>query len=148
MPMKPFLLRAWWIKYSLIGALVFWSPDVILHAIRGERLSRLLLTVLLPALGVPGMLVLRVVANRERRKWVALLALVGTWVTGGLACALGATFGGVGFFTGGGWELALVGALPPMLFIAATYDGSLFGLLIYTALAAPLIIRDTILEKD
>jgi hypothetical protein len=75
-------------------------------------------------------------------KWVSAAMLLGVWLTGGLFMALSATVSGGGFAgpdgLRGGLLMALLGALPPITLMEATYDGG--GLALLAATCGPLLI--------
>ena len=62
--------------------------------------------------------------------------LLGVWLTGGLFMAFSATMSGGGFASAdglkGGLAMAVLGALPPITLIEATYDGGGLALLAVT----------------
>jgi hypothetical protein len=62
--------------------------------------------------------------------------LVGVWMLGSLAMTVNATFTGGGFArpVWDVWVVIALGIFPPYTYIMATYDGSLGGLLLATAL--------------
>lgn len=126
-------------KLLLLGALSFWLPDVLLHAARGYSfagLDAIFLSVGLPLAFFPAYLW----AKRLYGKSVlaAPWMLLGVWLLGGFFMQVGASFSGGGFAAGALSDLTVLLLLcffPPATFIMATYDGSLFGLLLVTLLA-------------
>jgi len=119
----------------VFGAILFWTPDVILHAIAGNKFSRnhvLILTYILPLTVLAGLLVVGRMRNIETGKLIAPFGLLGIWFFGGVAMAASATFSGGGFATPEGWKGVALGAVPPFTLMMATYDGSLFALLLTT----------------
>ena len=75
-------------------------------------------------------------------KLVSAAMLVGVWLTGGLFMALSATVSGGGFAGPDGFRrgllMALLGALPPITLMEATYDGG--GLSLLAVTFGPLLI--------
>ncbi len=131
-------------KLMLLGALSFWLPDVLLHAVRGfdfAGLDAIFLTVGLPLACLPAYL------WAKRLYGNAVLAapwmLLGVWLLGGFFMQVGASFSGGGFAVGALSDLTvllLLSLFPPATFMMATYDGSLLALLLVTALAVVLWI--------
>lgn len=112
---------------------VFWAPDVIVHAKVGNGFSVgsvILLTPLLPVVTcVVGTIVL---LHRGRDAVVScLVGTVGIWVTGPFFMMVSATYGGGGFTHSGGLMSVLVLTLsfPVSTFALSTYDGTLFAVL-------------------
>lgn len=120
----------------LLGALAFWGPDVVVHAV--SRYSFNGLGVLAVTVGCPLVLFstlfpfARSVQVSPGR--TAIRMLLGIWLFGGLFMMAGASFSGGGFSTPdgvlGGFTVALMSLLPIYTFIMATYDGSLGALLL------------------
>ena len=131
-----------WLKLLLLGAVSFWAPDVIVHGITRRSFSgihTLLLTILLPLCFT----YTYVIARRRycnAKTFIALPMLIGLWTLGGLFMSVSASFSGGGFASPGGLRdaflLILLSFLPPYTFMMATYNGTLFGLLLATV--APL----------
>ncbi len=110
-------------------------PDVLLHGVVGNTFSRqhvLLLTYVLPLTVLMSLLVIGRIPWIEKRKLIAPFGLAGIWLSGGLAMSISATFSGGGFATLDGWRGVVLGAIPPFTFMMASYDGSLFALLLTT----------------
>ncbi len=126
-------------KLMLLGALSFWLPDVLLHAARGydfAGLDAIFLTIGLPLACLPAYLWAKRLYGRSclAAPWM----LLGVWLLGGLFMQVAASFSGGGFATGALSDLSVLLLLcffPPATFMMATYDGSLFGLLLVTVLA-------------
>jgi len=133
------------LKLVAIGAVSFWLPDSLWHAIRGSNFNGadvLAITVLMPlTLLVTYLFVKRRTTNEPQRR-VGLPLMLGVWTLGGLFITAGSSFSGGGFvgpdgFRGGVF-ITLIGLVPPITYILATYDGSL-GALVLATLAAVLI---------
>jgi hypothetical protein len=127
-------------KYVIVAALVFWLPDILVHALRGNRfggIDILGLTVLLPVLTC--MIVARIwrksgdIGKFLPADWSAV---PGIWLCGPLLMTVGFSFDGGGFAKPGGWQLAVLGTglFPFFTFEMSTYDGTLFAVILATAL--------------
>jgi ABC-type nitrate/sulfonate/bicarbonate transport system permease component len=128
-----------------LGALAFWGPEIFLYAWERRELNRALITFLLPASLLLVYLWISLVRYRNRdtlpRPSAAVFMLLGVLSLGTLAIAIGSTMLGGGFHEHPGTTLlaVLLGTLMPLYaFIAATYDGSLYALILAVALM-PLI---------
>ena len=133
-------------KLLLLGALSFWLPDTLVHAARGYDFSgvdALFLTVGLPLACLPAYLWARRLDGKAAvtAPWM----LLGVWVLGGVFMQIGFSFSGGGFASGSlsdATVMLLLSLFPPVTFMMATYDGSLFGLLLVTGLAVVLWILE------
>ncbi len=122
----------------LIGGVSFWLPDILVHAVRGERFSGgdvASLTLMLPTLSA---LTLHWI-YRHRNPAIgkgpfALWMSLGIWVLGPISMATGASFSGGKFFQDEGWKFLGVGTLlfPAGTVIMATYDGTLGAVFLAT----------------
>ena len=92
----------------------------------------LVLTYVLPLTVCATLLVIGRIPWIENRKLIAPFELLGIWLSGGLAMTISATFSGGGFATSGGWKGVGLGAIPPFTLMMASYDGSLFAILLTT----------------
>ena len=126
-----------------LGALAFWAPDILVHALAGTAfggVAVLLLIPLLPTTTVFVFLRLDPLGRATLRGWPrALLMLLGIWVLGPLFMMISATFGGAGFFTfTGAADWAALARMTLVFwastFMMATYDGALGPLLLSTLL--------------
>lgn len=126
-------------RLFLLGALSFWGPEILLYAWKRRDLDSRVVTFLLPCC----LLLSYFLATRLQwckvagRPSGAAFMLLGVWILGPTAMLIGATFQGAGFLTlgtGSALVTALLGLFPPYTFIMATYDGSLFGLIIASIL--------------
>lgn len=90
----------------------------------------------MPAAFLIGYLMARRFAAKQDFKWVLVPMLLGVWLTGGVFMALSATVSGGGFVgpdgVRGGVLMAVLGALPPVTLMEATYDGGGLALLAVT----------------
>lgn len=133
---------------ALGGAFSFWLPDVAIHIAARRSFNALhvrVVTFLLPAAFLCAYLAARRYAAKRDFKWVGAVMLLGIWLTGGLFMMVAASAAGGGFAgpdgVKGGFVLAMLGALPPVTCMIATYDGSLgaliavnFGALVFWAI--------------
>jgi hypothetical protein len=121
----------------LLGATVFWVPDVLVHAGSGAAFGPaevLLITMVMPILTLLAYARVDRRGTHTLRGWPrAGLMLVGIWVFGPTFMMISATFGGaglLGFSTWADWSMLLY--VPAVTFILATYDGALGALLLIT----------------
>jgi hypothetical protein len=135
------------IKATFIGGAIFWSPSILLHAVRGYNFSGvdvLMLTVLLPTIVMMCVAYgqrLRVGADRSRAS--ALWVMVGIWVLGPLCLMVSASFSGGGFASEVGWVQVIIATLgaPIFTFIMSTYDGTLLAVLITSGWLVMRVLR-------
>jgi hypothetical protein len=133
------------LKLMAVGAVSFWLPDSLWHAIRGSNFNGadvLAITVLLPLTLLAMYLFIKRRPTNEPRRYVGLAMMLGVWMLGGFFITVGSSFSGGGFvgpdgFRGGVF-ITLIGLVPPFTYVLATYDASLGALLLAT-LAAILI---------
>ena len=127
-----------WLKLLLVGAISFWLPDVIVHGLARYSFSRTHVVALTAVLPFCFTCAYAIVKRRYHtvNAFVALPMLIGLWTCGGLFMTLGASFSGGGFAGPGGLRetvlVILISFFPPITFIMATYDGTLFALLLAT----------------
>jgi hypothetical protein len=120
--------------YVLLGGLSFWLPDIFLTAKRQESLA---LHTVFPIIGLLGCyLIVRLAFKNYAGPSIAMFMMLGIWGLGSTAMMVGQSFGGGGFATGISDSLIVIalGLLPPYTLIMATYDASIFGLLIGVSL--------------
>jgi hypothetical protein len=129
---------------AAIGSVIFWGPDIALHAARGGRFSGIdviLLTIALPAFSGSCLVWIwkRGIAFKTRACRV-ILPIIGIWLFGPLMLMISATTGRGGFAKSGIWhslgEMTLM--FPVSTFIGSTYDGTLFAVFLAT-LCLPLL---------
>jgi hypothetical protein len=124
-----------------LGALAFWGPEVFLYAWERKELNRALITFLLPVALLLAYILISLVRRRERgalpKPSAAVFMLLGVLFLGTLAMTIGSTMLGAGFHQhpGEAFLAVLLGTLVPIYaFIAATYDGSLYALILVSVL--------------
>jgi hypothetical protein len=126
--------------YALLGGLVFWTPNVVIHWIVGYRFSGFVvigLTVLLPVLTIlffrlflwPSLL-------QESRLSQAVFAVLGIWITGPSMLTFSSSFCGGGLSQPDAWRFFVFGTLlfPPFTIVMSAFDGTFFALLLTTVL--------------
>jgi hypothetical protein len=128
------------ISYILLGGIVFWAPNIAVHWITGFRFSypdAVGITFLLPAATY---LFFRIIwwplRKQEERLSPALFAVLGIWITGPSMLTFSASFCGGGLTQPDAWHFFVFGTMlfPLFTFVMATYDGTLFALLLVTLL--------------
>jgi len=141
------------IKLMILGALSFWLPDVLWHAMRGSKFhgrDAIALTVLLPLALFIVFVILKRRLPSELSKSAGWPLVAGVWLLGGFFMVIGASFSGGGLVGPdgflGGVRTILISVLPIFTIDMATYDGSL-GALFIVSVAALLIWVWTILAN-
>ncbi len=129
------IVEAWW--YILLGPFLFWTPDVLLHWLRGQHTSGwdvLILTLVLPFITCL-VLVLLWARSRERKshKAEAFAALAGIWVFGPAMMSF-EWISGSAHPHGLRFVLVCTALFPICTFVMSTSDGTLGALIITTAL--------------
>ncbi len=141
MTMKAKLMRATKaLAYALLGGLVFWTPNVVVHWIIAYRFSGLVvigLTVLLPVTTIlffrtflwPSLL-------QESRLSQAVFAVLGIWITGPSMLTFSSSFCGGGLSQPDAWRFFVFGTLlfPLFTLVMSAFDGTFFALLLTTVL--------------
>ncbi len=128
------------LTYALLGAFVFWTPNVVVHWIIAYRFSGFVvigLTVLLPAVTLvffhaflwPSL-------KQESRLSPALFAVLGIWIAGPSMLTFSASFCGGGLTQPDAWRFFVFGTLlfPLFTFVMSAYDGTVFALFLTTLL--------------
>ncbi len=128
------------LTHALLGGLVFWTPNVVVHWIIAYRFSGFVvigLTVLLPATTI---LFFRTASwpslKQESRLSQALFAVLGIWIAGPSMLTFSSSFCGGGLSQPDAWRFFVFGTLlfPVFTFVMSAYDGTLFALLLATLL--------------
>jgi hypothetical protein len=139
--MKAKLMRATKASaYALLGGLVFWTPNVVVHWIVAYRFSGFVvigLTVLLPVTTVlffrtflwPSLL-------QESRLSQAVFAVLGIWITGPSMLTFSSSFCGGGLSQPDAWRFFVFGTplFPLFTLVMSAFDGTFFALLLTTVL--------------
>jgi hypothetical protein len=125
---------------ALLGGLVFWTPNVVVHWIIAYRFSGFVvigLTVLLPATTI---LFFRTFlwpsSLQESRLSQAVIAVLGIWVTGPSMLTFSSSFCGGGLTQPDAWRFFVFGTLlfPLFTLVMSAFDGTFFALLLTTVL--------------
>jgi len=127
-------------SYVLLGGLVFWTPNVLLHWIIGYRFSGFVvigLTILLPVTTIlffrrflwPPLL-------QESRLSQAIFAVLGIWIAGPSMLTFSSSFCGGGLSQPDAWRFFVFGTLlfPLFTLVMSAFDGTFFALLLTTVL--------------
>jgi hypothetical protein len=131
--------------YALLGALVFWTPNIVVHWIIAYRFSGYVvmgLTLLLPAITI---VVFRVLSwsspKRQSRLSQALFAVLGIWIAGPAMLTFSSSFCGGGLTQPDAWRFFVFGTLlfPVFTLVMSAYDGTFFALLLTTVLLPVLV---------
>jgi hypothetical protein len=123
---------------TALASIIFWTPDVLVHALRANRFSggdMMLLTILLPVCS--GLCLASIwkkgiaFKNKFRRM---VLPVLGIWLFGPWMMMISWTLAGAGFANPGTWPGVgmMTLAFPIFTFIGSTYDGTLGALLLAT----------------
>ncbi len=143
------------LSYALLGGLVFWTPNVVVHWIVAYRFSGFVvigLTVLLP---VTTILFFRTFLwpslTPESRLSLSVFAVLGIWITGPSMLTFSSSFCGGGLSQPDAWRFFVFGTLLAPLFtlVMSAYDGTFFALLLTTVLLPVLAnsrSRDVVLR--
>jgi len=142
---EPLALRAFWlIRETVVPGLLFWTPSVVLHALRGNRFSNLDMVVLTAGLptfsGICLFLIWRTWGGFRTRVHRVALPVLGVWLLGPLMITVSASFSGGGFSQAGAWQAVGVGTVffPIFTFMMSAYDGTL-GAVLLASLCLPLL---------
>jgi len=128
------------LTYALLGGLVFWIPNVVVHWIIAYQFSGLVVIVLTVLLPVTTILFFRIFLwpslRQENRLSMALFAVMGIWITGPSMLTFSASFCGGGLSQPDAWRFFVFGTLlfPLFTLVMSAYDGTFFALLLTTLL--------------
>ena len=126
------------LSFAIAGALSFWLPNVAVHIGAGPNFDSRhvwVITILMPAAFLLTYVAAREFAIKRHFRWVGAAMLLGMWITGGLFMMIAAMASGSGFVGANGvWRLLIIAlsVIPIVTFILATFDGSVFPLLVVT----------------
>ena len=135
--------------YALLVALAFWIPDIVIHAYSGKSFfgrEVLIMTALLPIICTSSFYAIRKVREYKDRQTLTIVSSVlGIWITGPFFMMISSSFSGGGFsqpnlglFGQMSFLVTSTAGFPIFTFMMSTYDGTLFPLLMTSALI-PLI---------
>jgi hypothetical protein len=139
------------LTYALLGGLVFWTPNVVVHWIVAYQFSGvvvIVLTVLLPA---TTLLFFRTFLwpslRQECRLSLALFSVLGIWITGPSMLTFSSSFCGGGLSQPDAWRFFVFGTLlfPLFTLVMSAYDGTFFALLL-TTLLLPILANSRFKE--
>jgi hypothetical protein len=128
------------LTYALLGAFVFWAPNVLVHWIIAYNFSGFVvlgLTILLPAMTL---LFFRAFlwpsVKQGSRLSPALFAVLGIWIAGPAMLTFSSSFCGGGLTQPDAWRFFVFGTLlfPLFTLVMSAYDGTFFALLLTTLL--------------
>lgn len=123
-----------YILYILLGAGTYWLPDIIIQwTLYDTRIWILLLTFLIPVIvTITYSLLFRSEKHARYPVGLPLSMLIGVWLLGPLAIAIGIQPHGGTFLSSGNIKefLMMWAYLPASTFMMSTYSGRLGGLLI------------------
>jgi hypothetical protein len=130
-------------RLMALGAIGFWLPDTLLHAWRRYNFTGhdvWAVSVVCPLTFLATFFFCRSLDKNTLTKRIGPSLITGVWIFGGLFMMTGASFSSGGFASPNGIKWAVMSTLlsvvPIYTFILATYDGSLFALLLVTSVAA------------
>lgn len=131
-----------------IGGTAFWLPDAIWHIVRASNFAGrdvLALTALMPIALLAAFVLVKRAYRGGLGDDVGLLMMLGVWMLGGLFIGLGSLLSGGYADRPDGFQSALyvtlIGFVPPLTYILATYDGSLGALILATLGSVLLLVR-------
>jgi hypothetical protein len=138
-----------------LGAVSFWLPDVLIHAVRGYKFGGwdiLLISVVLPLTFVAAyLLAAKRFFKDESRRGVVGLLILGVWLFGGFFMMVGASFSGGGFANPDGSHsavmLTLASVVPFFTYMLSAYDGSLLALLIVSCVALAIFLASRVKSR-
>jgi hypothetical protein len=128
------------LTHALLGGLVFWTPNVVVHWIIAYRFSGFVvigLTVLLPATTIFFFRMISWPSPRQQsRLSPALFAVLGIWIAGPAMLTFSSSFCGGRLSQPDAWRFFVFGTLlfPVFTLVMSAYDGTLFALLLTTLL--------------
>jgi hypothetical protein len=130
------------IRWAAYGALFFWLPDILVHAIAQNSFDTVqvwIVTAACPLALVAGYFVIAHFSTRKVSSMHSGLMILGVWCAGGIAIMIASSFAGGAFARADGWLVAmaisfLAVIFPPFTGMLATYDGSFLALLAGTVL--------------
>lgn len=134
------------LTFALLGALVFWTPNILVHWMIAYRFSGFVvlgLTTLLPATTI---LFFRKVSwpslKQHSRPSQALFAVLGIWIAGPSMLTFSSSFCGGGLTQPDAWRFFVFGTFlfPVFTLVMSAFDGTFFALLL-TTLLLPILVN-------
>jgi hypothetical protein len=128
------------VTHALLGGLVFWTPNVLVHWIIAYRFSGFVvigLTVLLPATTIFFFRKIWWPSSKQQSRFSpALFAVLGIWIAGPSMLTFSSSFCGGGLTQPDAWRFFVFGTLlfPVFTLVMSAYDGTFFALLLTTLL--------------
>jgi hypothetical protein len=128
------------LAHALLGGLVFWTPNVVVHWIIAYRFSGFVVIGLTALLPVTTILFFRTFLwpslLQESRLSHAVFAVLGIWITGPSMLTFSSSFCGGGLSQPDAWRFFIFGTLlfPLFTLVMSAFDGTFFALLITTVL--------------
>ncbi len=120
-----------------LGAIAFWWPDTLVHAIRRNAFNSrdvLVVSAIMPLSFLLTFIARKRLVKSRSHSRVGLLMIAGIWLFGGLFMMINASFSGGGFRSPEGirWVVGsiLLAVIPVYTYILATYDGALAALML------------------
>jgi hypothetical protein len=124
-------------RLMAIGAVGFWLPDTLLHAVRNYKFGGvdvLVISIVMPLTFLGTYLLAAKHHRGESRRGVIGLLIAGVWLFGGTFMMVSASFSGGGFAGPNGSQgsvtLVLASVVPIVTYMISAYDGSLGALLV------------------
>lgn len=122
-----------------LGGVSFWTLTTALELLTRRELN-LLVGTFVPAIALVSVYLL--LRRRLGMRHAGLWMLAGVFLLGPLYCMVGSSAFGGGFVIGNKWEnlrfLLIASFVPPLTLELASYDGTLFGVLL-VALLLPIV---------
>ena len=126
--------------HALLGGLVFWIPNVVVHWLIAYRFSGFVVIGLTALLPVTTILFFRTFLwpslPQESRLSQAVFAVLGIWITGPSMLTFSSSFCGGGLSQPDAWRFFVFGTLlfPLFTLVMSAFDGTFFALLLTTVL--------------
>jgi hypothetical protein len=139
------------LTYALLGGLVFWTPNVVVHWIIAYQFSGVVVIVLTGLLPATTLLFFRTFLwpslRQESRLSLALFSVLGIWITGPSMLTFSSSFCGGGLSQPDAWRFFVFGTLlfPLFTLVMSAYDGTFFALLL-TTLLLPILANSRFKE--
>jgi hypothetical protein len=128
------------LAHALLGGLVFWTPNVMVHWIIAYRFSGFVVIGLTALLPVTTILFFRTFLwpslLQESPLSQAIFAVLGIWISGPSMLTFSSSFRGGGLSQPDAWRFFVFGTLlfPLFTLVMSAFDGTFFALLLTTVL--------------